>query len=167
MAPRHPRHHPGPRTANPIADPAPAPPSPPESEARHPLRATFACWLDPREVERVELELWERWIRGLEEGTLDPPSVATRLAAVAADLRRTASVLADLGDEHRISCLTGPELHGSLLADPRALEVEAIAERIEACLAWRATRAQPLPPGLGEAALVPSTYRPEPVEEGT
>lgn len=134
-----------------------------EGEARHPLRATFACWLDPKEVERVEFDLWKHWDSELEREDFSGPGLATQLAAAAVDLRRTAAVLAHLGDTHRGSALEGSELHLSMLADPRAIEVEAIAERIELCLTWRATRARSLPPGLGDAALAPSTYRHEPV----
>ena len=137
-------------------------------EVVHPLRAAFACTRDPCEVERIEQELWERWDRSVDEGAQHSlPETATRLAAAVTELRRTAELLRAIGEDHFEPTVETPRDHRlSLIANPRALEVEAIAERVETCLTWAPTRRHPFPPGMCEPLLVPSGYRPEPMPAG-
>ena len=71
------------------------------------------------------------------------------------------------GEDHFEPTVETPRDHRlSLIANPRALEVEAIAERVETCLTWAPTRRHPFPPGMCEPLLVPSGYRPEPMPAG-
>jgi hypothetical protein len=140
-----------------------------DPESNRPFREVFARRL-PAELRR-ELETSARtaYSAALEAGTRDPvePSAGdTRqcLRAAVVDLRETAELLGAVGREHQESVMDWSSTMLSILAAPRRLELEAVIERLEETLAWESTTARLFPPKLVEAALVPSSYQPEPIK---
>lgn len=131
-------------------------------ETDRPFREVFALRLPPGA--RSDLE------RRARDASIEPPAsggaharsedsdLRTGLKAAVRDLRETALFLSAAAREFEESELPPRDVLLSILAGPRSLEVEAIAERLEAMLAFEPTPAQALPADVASAALVPSRH---------
>jgi len=86
------------------------------------------------------------------------------LRAVAVDLREMALLLAEVERGHQESAFDWEETAYSMLPAPRRLEVEVVAERVEAVIAFVPSRARLCPPELVPAAITPSTYQDVPID---
>lgn len=141
--------------------PSPVPPTPDDyDEADRPLREVFALRLPAAARGDLERRARDACTESSADGGLrsrpEESDVRLELKAAARDLRETARFLAAVAREHQESELPPRDLVLSMLAGPRSLEVEAIAERIEAMLAFEPTPARVFPADVASAALVPS-----------
>jgi hypothetical protein len=88
----------------------------------------------------------------------DDSDVRGQLAAAEVDLRETAALLAWVEQVPRDSCLEDPhEVMLCVLAGPRRVELEAVAERLARMLAWQPEAAHPFPPGSAAAGMKPES----------
>jgi hypothetical protein len=110
-----------------------------DAEFARPLREAFARRLPPDVRRELEARAAAAYCAALQADGAphafpDDSDTWGRLKAAAVDLRETSRLLADIAAEPLESDLDGWDAALSMLAAPRAQEVEAIAERVEALL---------------------------------
>ncbi len=147
--------------------PAWEPPPVPDAEADQPLRQVFARRLDHPFLDRVTAELLEAYHQRLETGTrlgrLSAPTpglasggeLEAGLRALAVDLQLCAAFLRERSTDPDSCDLCERERAWCLLAGARAVEAEAVAERVERMLDHPHSAACPFPPGIEAAGIVP------------
>ncbi len=137
--------------------PDPELPPVPNAEADHPLRQVFARRLDRPSFDRLTAELVDVYHQRLETGAgLAPGSeLEAGLRAVAVDLRLCADFLRERSTDPDLGDTRERERAWCLLAGARAVEAEAVAERVERMLDHPHSAACPFPPGIEAAGIVP------------
>lgn len=137
--------------------PAPEPAAVPDAEADHPLRQVFARRLDGDSLARFKVELLEVYHQRLESGAgvAAGSELEAGLRAVAVDLRRCGEYLRDRANDPDTGSYGEQDRAWCLLAGARAVEAEAVAERIERMLSHPHSAACPFPPGIEAAGIVP------------
>lgn len=141
----------------------PEPTAVPDAEADQPVRQVFARRLDADALARLTNELQAVYYARLETGEGSCPEggqpLEHELHAVVADLRLCAAFLRERADlPNRISTLNH-ERAWSLLCGARAVEVEAVAERIERMLLHPYSAACPFPPSVACAGIRPEVVQ--------
>ena len=132
-----------------------------DAETTRPFREAFARRLPPdvrRELERQASEAYAASLEAPDSPYAFPDASDTRgrLKAAVVDLRETAALLAEIAAEHLDTELESRDTALCLLAAARRLEVEAVAERVEALLTYQPTPTRPFPAELASACLTPS-----------
>jgi hypothetical protein len=137
--------------------PVPEPAAVPNAESDHPLRQVFARRLDGESLDRFTAELVELYDQRLEsgEGVARGCELESGLRAVAGDLRLCAGYLRERSADPDHSSAQPGDRAWCLLAGARAVEAEAVAERIERMLSHPHTAACPFPPGIEAAGIAP------------
>lgn len=137
--------------------PAAKSPPVPNAEADQPLRLVFARRLDIWSRQRLTTELLQIYDERLETGAglARGCELEAALRAVAADLRLCADYLRERASDPDLGSADSQDRAWCLLAGARAVEAEAVAERVERMLAHRHTPARPFPPGIESAGIEP------------
>ena len=142
---------------------APEPQGVPDAESEQPIRQVFARRLDAESFARLTAELHRVYFARLEAGDGLAPDgeseLQHQLAAVTQDLRLCVAALRQRATEPDQCDATERERAWCLLAGARAVEAEAVAERIERMLAHPHTAASPFPPGIEAAGIRPEVRR--------
>ena len=143
--------------------PAPEPTSVPDAEADQPLRQVFARRLDAESLARLKTELRAVYSARLETGEgrarEGQNELEHELRAVVADLRLCAAYLRERADLPNLSATPDHERAWCLLCGARAVEVEAVAERIERMLLHPYSAACPFPPAVACAGIRPGVVQ--------
>jgi len=141
------------QSTRPVPEPAPVP----DAETDQPVRQVFARRLDAESLARLTAELRGIYHALLETGEGLAPEgeneLEHELRAVVADLRLCAAFLRERADLPNVNATPDHERVWCLLCGARAVEVEAVAERIERMLLHPHSAACPVPPGIACAGI--------------
>jgi hypothetical protein len=143
--------------------PAPEPAVVPDAEADQPIRQVFARRLEAESLARLSAELRGIYYARLETGEGMAPEgeneLEHELRAVVVDLRLCAAFLRERADLPNTNATPDHERAWCLLCGARAVEVEAVAERIERMLLHPHSAACPVPPGIACAGIRPEVVQ--------
>ena len=143
--------------------PVPEPSSVPDAEADQPVRQVFARRLDGATLARLSAELRGVYYARLETGEGLAPGgeneLEHELRAVVADLRLCAAFLRERADLPNVNATPDHERVWCLLCGARAVEVEAVADRIERMLLHPYSADCPVPPAIACAGIRPEAVQ--------